>query len=558
MINRYLLAAIALVATASASRAQELFRHPFVGGVTDSSAIVSVWLAADGGYTLQYGTDPGLGSPTTAPAVTSTSATDNATKVELTGLQPATRYYYRIATTSGTPISTTFSFKTFPRIGVDAPVTIFLGSCQQRTTSDTGGVFKVAGELGGDLFVQMGDWGYPDERITGFPTQDGSLREAYALKLDTTYPFARNVLSQMAMAYVWDDHDYRGNESDGTLPIDMKKKLAGAFGQYIPHYPLSSETGVWQKVSIGNVDLFIVDARSQRSPIDSAIKGNQFIPPAGHSMLAGITNGGSDQRAWLLNGLRTSKARWKVIVSPVFFNPAASSLITLGLLAGRPDLAREVADKWVGYPADVDSMKALFAAGFGKNVVVVSGDAHTNAYDNGQHSIVPEFLAADLDVENSNLVRLLKEQGFDIWTAMQPDSQRTVGRITVETTPRHRMIIESFGESGTKELTLELADSTGSASFVPSAPATDALSITGATIEEKGTTLWLEIANPRSVESTITLYDISGRELMRVPHSMSGASGESIALPSALAAGVYLGGITIDGKWMPFRLEVPR
>jgi alkaline phosphatase D len=560
MQRRYVFLATLIAATAAitAARAQTLYRHPFVGGVTDSSAIVAVWLAADASYTVQYGTDPSLAAPSTSAPVSSTGATDNATKVELKGLMPAARYYYRIATTAGGPVSAIYSFKTFPTIGVDAPVTIFIGSCQQRTAADTGGTFKTAAALGGDLFVQMGDWTYPDERISGFPTREGSVRESYALRLDTTYPFAHDILSQMAVAYVWDDHDFYGNDASGALSLDLRKSLAAAYDRYIPHYPLSSQTGLWQKVSLGNVDIFIIDARSQRDPVDSAFNASgQFAPPPGHSMLAGITDGTADQRAWLLNGIRTSKARWKVIASPVFFNPGAASLIPLAIFAGHPEIAHELADKWIGYPADVDSMKALFTAGYNRNLLMVSGDAHTNAYDDGTHSIVPEFLSANLDIANSSIVSTMKTLGFDVWTAAQPDSLSTVGRIRVETTPQHRLIIESFNETGGHELTFTMTDTSGTSSLVPSEAAARA-QVLDAVLADDGRSIRVDCDGAMAAEGSLRLFDVTGRTVMQAPVRFSGTRSTYVQLDERLAAGFYLASITLEGRTVAKVVQIAR
>ncbi len=549
MNRRYVLTILLLAMATARMEAQQLFRHPFVGNITDSSATVAAWLAEQGSFKLQYGTDAGLAGAMSTAEITSSAATDNMTKVELTGLSAATRYYYRVTTAGGSAISPIFSFKTFPTKGTDAPVTIFFGSCQQRTANDTGGTFKVASRLGGDLFVQMGDWSYPDERVTGFPTAAGSLHDAYAMKLDTTYPFARDVLSQMGVAYVWDDHDYYGNNPSSRLPDNLRATLAGAYRQYIPHYPIQSQTGIWQKISIGNVDIFMVDARSQRSPLDSAFKNGQFSPPAGHTML------GAEQRAWLLDGIRSSKARWKVVISPVFFNPAAASLIPLSILAGRPEVARELADKWIGYPADVDSMKALFRAGYGKNLLIGSGDAHTNAYDDGTHSIVPEFLSANLDIVNSRLVALLASQGFNIWTASQADSASTVGRITIETTPKHRMVIESFSESGVKELTLTLEDSTTQTTGVAAEESDTRAAVRHASLSPDGASLTLDVTGTTPAEGTVSLIDVTGREVARLPLVLDGARSVSLRLPAPLPPGFYLAGITLDGRWTSLRVE---
>lgn len=455
---------VAMIA-AQAAVSQPLVRVAIVGAVTDSGATVAAWVRAGASARVEYSADSSLSSGVTViEQFSAPTSSDSMFKVRITNLAPSTRYYYRVVERASAEATATRSFATFPRAGVDAPVSFFFGSCQQSSRDVTGAVFDVAANLGADMFVQMGDWAYPDVRIATYPHSDSAVEASYRDRLDTIYPFTDRVLSFMPLAHVWDDHDSFGNNSDGSSPADVKERVTRAYRTYVPHYPLANpEGGIWQALRIGNVDVFMLDSRSQRSPIDSAIRGNQFIPPPGHSMLAGFPVGGVDQRTWLLDALRRSNARWKVIVSPVPFNPAMAPGIALALFGGRRDIAKGFAEYWVGYPADVDSLSALLRSSYGHNVVIVSGSAHTNMYDDGTHSVVPEFVAANLDIPNSNLADTLKRYGLNVWTAAQTGTNNTVGRIRVETKPAHRLIMESFDEAGQIELQYVVVDTATSA-----------------------------------------------------------------------------------------------
>lgn len=461
---RFLLLALVAAPAVGTLRAQTLNSGTLVGGITDHGAVIGVWLAGPGTIRIAYGTGiPALEAPGTI-RLTAGADDDYATKAQLTDLLPATRYYYRVQNDAGAPIGPIGSFTTFPQEGRDAPVTLLFGSCQQSRAADSGRVFTAASGLGADVFVHLGDWTYPDNRIADYPAAAGSVRASYALRLDSGYAFMRSILSRMGLAYVWDDHDFTGNNSDGSLADSMRAGLLAAYDRYLPHYPLANPgAGLWHSFMIGNVEVFMIDTRSRRSVVDSAFTGSTFAPPPGHSMLAGYPVSGVDQRAWLMNAIRASKARWKIIASSVFFNPGCAPAIPLALLASRKDLALEFADKWIGFPADVDSMKALFNAGLGRNMLVISGDAHTNVYDDGTHSLIPEFMVGNLDKENSNLNAQLQSYGFNVWTAGQEGTSSTIGRIRVETTPRHRLIVESYDTTGKRLLGYEMVDAGSSA-----------------------------------------------------------------------------------------------
>lgn len=556
MKHPLLLQALALLLLAGSAGAQQLHRYPVVGGVTSSTASVAVWLNGEGAFRLEYGTDAALAGAVKTSSQTVSASNDNTAKVQLAELTPATRYYYRVLGAGDAPISKIFSFLTFPEQGRDAPISILFGSCQQSRPNDSGPAFKIVPDLNGEFFVHLGDWSYPDYQVPDYPTAAGSVRQSYELRLDTAYPFAQEVLSRMGVSYVWDDHDYAGNNSDGTVAAPLRESLVAGYRRYLPHYPLPNESGLWHSFMIGNVEFFVVDARSQRNPAAAAFNGNTFAPPPGHSMLAGYPVPGIDQRTWLLDAIRKSTARWKVLVSPVFFNPGAAPVIPLGLLLNRKDIAEEFADKWIGYPADVDSMKNLLNAGYSRNMVVISGDAHTNLYDNGSHSIVPEFMAGNLDQRNSNLFQLMQDNGFNPWTEGQSNSLTTIGRIRVETSPRHRLIVESFDETGAKLLSLELEDNAGSA---PRPGSRDGgWRVRSATPVEAAGRLHIEMENAPAGEGTLAIFNMEGKQMTTVPMTLDGSNVASISLPGTFPNGTYMGRMKIGAREAELRFAVVR
>ncbi|HVZ37649.1 MAG TPA: alkaline phosphatase D family protein [Candidatus Kapabacteria bacterium] len=519
-------------------RAQGLHRHPVVGAVTDNSAIIAVWLNGGGAVRIAYGADSaGTGGQLSDPARPAAGA-NGALKIALANLLPSTRYYYVVVDSTGTPISPRQSFATFPTAGTDAPVSLLFGSCQQNRATDSGRVFTIGRALGGNVFLQLGDWGYPDARIAGYPDAAGTIEASYELRLDTTYRFASDILSRMPVAYEWDDHDYAGDNSNGSN-AGLRDSLLAAYDRHIPHYPLANPAeGIWHSFRLGNVEVFMIDDRSQRRPADSAFNGNTFAPKPGHSMLAGYPVSGTDQRTWLLDALRRSTARWKIIVSQVVFNPALAPAIQLSLLAGRRDAALQFADKWIGYPEDIDSIRTLINAGYLRNTLVVSGDAHTNVYDDGTHSLIPEFMAANLDHDSSAVFQQLKALGFNVWTGYEESGSRTIGHIVVETTPRHRLIVESFDTSGTRQLIYSMVDSSSGVET----PAGSAEAWRIESVRVQGSMVRIGMVNAPDVQARVEIYDVMGR-LMADRIETTAAGGELQPAIGGLPAGVYFGRI---------------
>ncbi len=548
----YLPALAILVALLSPSvgRTQNLVSIPYVGGVTSRSAVILVWLQQQSSVSIEYSVREDMQGASRSPNAATSPADDNALKIELTDLTPSTRYYYRVVNEGGAPVSEVQSFRTFPDEGSNVDLNILFGSCQQSRPTDSGGVFEVDAIKDADLFVHLGDWAYPDVRVPNFPRTDSSVRASYAFRLDTSYPFARRILTRMPLAYEWDDHDAFGDNSNGTAPAAVKRRVRDAYGRYVPSYPLPNPDGIWHSFRIGNVEVFMLDSRTFRSPVDSAFDGNTFSPRPGHSMLAGgeFSIPGIDQRTWLMNAVRSSTARWKIIASQVPFNPAMAQGIVLALFIGRKDIAKRFAEYWAGYPADMDSIKALIREGHLRNTLVITGSVHTNMYDNGTHSLIPEFVAANLDIENTNLWDTLRHYNLNVWTAGQTGTESTIGRIRVETTPRHRLVVESFTEGGAKMLELVVDDQS-----VGSVP-TDASRGRDLRLTSNGDVIVLQ-TDLEAGGAAIRLFTIEGRESASANVTIDDRGMTRWVLPSNLPAGKYLGRIERNGTALPFSLS---
>jgi alkaline phosphatase D len=145
-----------------------------------------------------------------------------------------------------------------------------------------------------DIHLTVGDTHYAD---TTDPTVQLKHHVAYRRQKE----FA-TVLRNIPTYAIWDDHDYGPNNSDGTAK-GKELSLAG-WKQAWPNPILGTPSipGAFFKFSYGDVDFFMVDSRYHRSP-DKAPDNDE------KRML------GDAQFAWLLDGLKNSKARFKVIVS---------------------------------------------------------------------------------------------------------------------------------------------------------------------------------------------------------------------------------------------------
>ncbi|MFQ5632401.1 MAG: alkaline phosphatase D family protein, partial [bacterium] len=236
-----------------------------------------------------------------------------------------------------------------------------------------------------------------------------------------------------------------------------------------PHYPLpNSGNGLWHKFTYGNADFFILDTRTQRDPNINGFRqaGEDslfFEPNSSHLLLQGNPNiEGELQMDWLIRELQASTATWKFIGTSVQFNPAFTrAVIEYALLLGRnrtpfpvstTSIANSAADSWGGFPHSMARLvKAVHEAQV-ENIIMMSGDSHTAAIDDGANSLFPEIMAGGLDRTNSRQIALAEFFGIFAWnqggqTNTRDNFNSHYGQITVFGDDSVRMnLVDEFGE----------------------------------------------------------------------------------------------------------------
>jgi len=156
---------------------------------------------------------------------------------------------------------------------------------------------------------------------------------------------------KIPIAYVWDDHDYGPNDSDASSPGREAARIA--FRETVPHYDSvqSGDAPINHAFTIGRVRFVLTDSRSERTDA---------------TML------GADQIQWLIDELISASQTHALVV---WGNPVPWIV--------EP---REGGDSWSGFPDErLRIADALASAGV-DNLVMLSGDAHIVALDDGTNS----------------------------------------------------------------------------------------------------------------------------------------------------------------------------
>lgn len=341
--------------------------QPFIYGVTsgdptDSSVMIWTALADDSNNTPQTITWQLAGDSLFSSILkTDSMVTDRShaytIKADVSGLMPFTKYYYRFR--SGNQYSVTGFTETAP---VQTPDSLHfaLVSCSSLFSGYFNAYRQIANNPAINAIIHVGDFIYdfidPQERVRipqPEPPNPVTLEDwnnRYRLYL--LDPDLREARRRHPWIQIWDNHDLKKNSSLGIC--------SKAFLDFTPvRKPSSDSTRIWRKLSYGPmIDIFMVDDY-QYAGRDSFADGNKKMVP-------------DDQFNWLLNGLDSSQAVWKILAVSKYFSPWELGTFA-GLLPGGG-----LSNSWQGYPESRDSVLTHIARHPINNPVVVSGDLHMN------------------------------------------------------------------------------------------------------------------------------------------------------------------------------------
>ncbi|CAH1001263.1 hypothetical protein LEM8419_02162 [Neolewinella maritima] len=354
----------------------------------NGAAVTVDWIVA---------TDPKLTTVVGQGTLTTDASRDYTVKVDVTGLQGGTTYYYGFTALERN--SLTGRTKTTPG-GTTEHLRFGVVSCSNFQS----GYFNAYGRLAErndlDAVVHLGDYIYEYANFAvgvGNPAVwDDRVMEPAGEVIDlfdyrarfSTYHLDMDLMAlhqQHPMIAVWDDHEFANNSytggatnhQEGEGPWEDRKAASKqAYFEWMPIRDTPQET-VYRSLSYGTLaDLIMLDTRIVGRDEQAPLTSDPDLYSPDRTML------GTTQKAWFKDRLSASTAKWKLIGNQVIFSEF--NIGWAGALIGESFERAESTflDIWDGYPRERTELIDFIKAEEIGNVVILTGDFHTSmAYE---------------------------------------------------------------------------------------------------------------------------------------------------------------------------------
>jgi alkaline phosphatase D len=435
---------------------------------------------------------------------------DFTVKVDVQGLSPNSRYYYRF--TAGSSASVIGRTKTLP-LNVVSQVRLAVVSCSNYPA----GYFNVYRELSLtenlDAIVHLGDYIYEygrtdDDGSPAYASEDAEIlgrqvEPAGELLTLTDYrtryaqyrhdPDLQAIHAKHPFIVVWDDHEIANdtyhsgaenhNEDNEGSFVERKQAAIQAYFEWLPLRPLTpdNEGRIYRQFEFGSlVNLMMLDTRiigrdiqlsytDYIDPTNGDFDSATFIQDASSSERTLL---GSSQRSWVTDRMNHSTATWQVLGQQVLMMRMLLPAVTLtpDPLAPTVSLSEygEIATAALTYQAlvangvDGSDPTALLAAGMTEEQLAIINDPvkmghldspsipyNLDAWDG--YAYDRELLLANAKAGQKNLISLAGDT-HNSWAGRLTDaSGETVGIEFATTSVSSPGLEEYLGFATTEE-----------------------------------------------------------------------------------------------------------
>ncbi len=393
----------------------KLFNGPMVGAVTPSSA--RIWIRTAGPASFRIG----IGNRV-SKLVTTTAENDFTGIATIKGLKPFTDYSYTVILDNRKITDRSFRFKTYPTKGMKERYSIAFGS-GARYVPENEGIWRTMAKKGPLAYLGLGDNVY----IDATERRDVQRLHYYRRMLRKEY---REFIAQTAIYAVWDDHDLGANDCAGGPGLKKLWKLPNlnVFKQnwnnpFYSHDPKAP--GTWHNFTMGDVEFFMLDGRFYRT--DQKDENDTT-----NTML------GQEQKRWLLQTLKQSTAKFKILCSGTMWHDLAD---------------KDGKDSWAG-PRFRDERNEIFDLINNEKIngiILISGDRHrTEIWKTERPKGYPlyEFLSAKVTNMHSHPTRKQAEWSYNegnFWGALEFDFSEADPTVIFKAINQDSTVVHAFG-----------------------------------------------------------------------------------------------------------------
>ncbi|MBT9558027.1 MAG: alkaline phosphatase D family protein [Myxococcales bacterium] len=317
----------------------------FPWGVTAGSIEVDrarVWtrLASPGTVDVRLSSGPGCEVVVGSAAASLSSG--GIVQADFQGLDAGRVYRYRFVLESGD--SSSYGWFRTPSTD-DVPFVVAMAGDIDAEQPTADAMIVPLLTSGAERLLWLGDWPYSDKGIPAKTLAEYRAKHAAARAV----PAVPDLLRFMPIEAQWDDHEII-NDWDGADSAFDPARVGAGKQAYVEWFPIvGAETGeIYRRYRLGpQVDVFQLDCRSHRD-------ANDAPNDAQKTML------GDEQLAWLLDGLSSSTAAFKLVLTSVPL-----------------DYGTTTNDHWPGFGVERDAILShIVENGEIGGVVFITADQH--------------------------------------------------------------------------------------------------------------------------------------------------------------------------------------
>ncbi|MEE3052741.1 MAG: alkaline phosphatase D family protein [Planctomycetota bacterium] len=324
---------------------------PMLGCIAHDGVKVWVRTAREADIEVIVSEKSGLSEPVASARGRSKSADDFTAVLQVSGLKKNTTYHYGLGVNGAKPADAG-TFRTVHPPGSGLALRLAFGGGAGYTPQHER-MWNTINDSRPDILLLLGDNVYSDD-----PTSPEMQHYCYYRR--QSRPEFRKLTASTPVYTIWDDHDFGVNDCAYGPKINSpswKKPVWKVFqNNWVnPGYGTNRAPGCYYDFQVGDIHFIMLDGRFYRDKQVKKKKKEQAPEKPAPSML------GKQQKKWLLETLRGSKATFRVLCSPVpwVFEAKGDSL-----------------DTWNGFKKERNGIFAFLEKEKIEGVLLMSADRH--------------------------------------------------------------------------------------------------------------------------------------------------------------------------------------